>query len=80
MVGESLKAGKLIAAVLAKEGYEVVPAPGNQDPSFITAVRLGSKEKMVQFCSAVQRQSPVGSYVKPIPGRSLVASSIWLYL
>lgn len=76
MVGESLKAGRLIASVLAKEGYGVVPTPGDQDPSFITAVRLGSKQKMVQFCNTVQQHSPVGSYVQPIPGRFPITSRI----
>jgi cystathionine beta-lyase family protein involved in aluminum resistance len=69
MVGEALKGGRLVAAALSSRGYEVVPGPGRpRHASFITAVRLGSREKMVAFCAAVQRCCPVGSYVKPVPG------------
>ena len=38
MVGEALKGGRLVAEVLAREGFAVAPAPGPCDPwSFITA-------------------------------------------
>ena len=65
MVGEALKGGRLIARVMEAEGYRVhLPA----SPSFITAVEVGSRERMVAFCKAVQRASPVGSYIEPTPG------------
>lgn len=32
------------------------------------AVQLGSREKLLAFCEAVQRSSPVSSYTKPIAG------------
>lgn len=71
-VGEALKGGRLVAEVLQKEGYRVIPSPGkplNGDPwSFITAVELGSPELMVAFCRAVQERCPVGSYIRPVPG------------
>ncbi|GMH37671.1 hypothetical protein BSKO_05544 [Bryopsis sp. KO-2023] len=68
MVGEALKAGRLIASVFEKEGYTVVPNVGDPVPSFITAIEVGSPEKMVAFCQAVQNLSPVGSFVVPVPG------------
>ena len=69
MVGEALKGGRLAAAVLAADGYRVVPPPGPSTPwSFITAVELGSRERMAAFCTAVQQCCPVGSYIRPIPG------------
>lgn len=69
MVAESLKSGRLIAAVLEREGMSVTPCDGEMRPSFITAVTAGSSEKMIKFCKAVQKHSPVGSYVEPIPGK-----------
>lgn len=36
--------------------------------SVITAVELGTKEKMLKFCEGVQKCSPVASYVKPVAG------------
>jgi len=44
------------------------PAGGGAAHSFITAVELRSAERMVAFCRAVQRSSPVGAYVQPEPG------------
>lgn len=69
MVGEAIKGGRLAAQVLSREGYNVIPAPGPCNPwSFITAVELGSKERMVAFCRAVQLCCPIGSYIRPEPG------------
>ena len=80
MVGEALKGGRLVAAVMEGRGFRVTPgsdalAPGLRAaggaaarPSFITAVQLGSAARMVAFCRAVQRSSPVGAYVQPVPG------------
>ncbi len=72
MVGEALKGGRLVAAVMAARGFRVAPPPGpaggGAARSFITAVELRSAERMVAFCRAVQRSSPVGAYVQPEPG------------
>jgi cystathionine beta-lyase family protein involved in aluminum resistance len=69
MVGESLKGGRLVAEVMSREGYAVAPAGRVPfPPSFITAVEVGSTARMCAFCRAVQRCSPVGSYIEPIPG------------
>ena len=78
MVGEALKGGRLLAEVFTRRGYPVHPAPNPSQtatpiPSFITAIQLGSSEKMQAFCRAVQRKSPVGSYVLPVPGKRLIA-------
>lgn len=35
------------------------------------AVELGSKERMVAFCRAVQQCCPIGSYIQPVPGQGL---------
>lgn len=69
MVGEALKGGRLIAEVMSGAGYPCTPLQGlPQTHSFITAVHLGSPDKMTAFCRAVQTCCPVGSYVQPIPG------------
>ena len=36
----------------------------------IQAVQLGSRERLVRFCEAVQRHSPVDAHVRPTPGRT----------
>jgi cystathionine beta-lyase family protein involved in aluminum resistance len=55
MVGEALKGGRLVAEVLHREGFNVIPGPGVPDVySMITAIELGSKERMVAFCKGIQ--------------------------
>uniref|UniRef100_A0A803MH71 Aluminum resistance protein n=1 Tax=Chenopodium quinoa TaxID=63459 RepID=A0A803MH71_CHEQI len=34
----------------------------------IKAVELGNRERLIAFCEAVQRSSPVSSFTKPVPG------------
>jgi cystathionine beta-lyase family protein involved in aluminum resistance len=70
-VGEALKGGRLIADVVSNLSLStrVLPPPGSCNPwSFITAVELGSPQRMEAFCRAVQRKCPIGSYVLPVPG------------
>ena len=47
----------------------VNPNP-NPNPDIIQAVTLGERAKVLAFCEAVQRCSPVGANVKPIAGRT----------
>jgi len=45
MVGEALKGGRLAAQVLAREGFNVIPAAGPCNPySFITGERVGGRK------------------------------------
>lgn len=68
-VGEALKGGRLVAQVFSQRGMTVLPPAGDCTPwSFITAVRVGNEENMLSFCRAVQERSPVGAYVRPVPG------------
>ena len=67
MVGESLKSGHLIAHVFDSLGYQVNPKPLLPKRDVIQAVALGSREKLIAFCRAIQKLSPVGSYLEPVP-------------
>ncbi|PWA67644.1 hypothetical protein CTI12_AA314290 [Artemisia annua] len=70
MVGEAIKGGLLIAEVMSTKGYKVQPLPRVPRHDIVQAVQLGSREKLLAFCEAVQRSSPVSSYTKPIAGSS----------
>ncbi len=67
MVGEAMKGNYLAAATFEQLGYEVNPPVGEPRREVIQAIKLGSPEKLVAFCRAVQQHSPVESYVTPIP-------------
>jgi cystathionine beta-lyase family protein involved in aluminum resistance len=43
---------------------------GHVRTDMIQAVQLGSRERLVRFCEAVQRHSPVDAHVRPTPGRT----------
>jgi cystathionine beta-lyase family protein involved in aluminum resistance len=67
MVGEAVKGSHLIAYVFSELGYPVNPLPLVPRRDLIQAIQLGSPEKLIAFCKAIQRYSPVDSYVEPIP-------------
>jgi cystathionine beta-lyase family protein involved in aluminum resistance len=35
----------------------------------IQAIKLGSPDKLIAFCKAIQAYSPIGSYLDPIPAQ-----------
>ena len=63
----------VVVVVMSSVGCNVVPAPdgstqGANRVDFITAVELQTPARMESFCQAIQRKSPVGSYIRPEPG------------
>ena len=67
MVGEAMKGNYLIAKTFEQLGYEVHPSAGLAQREVIQAVKLGSADKLVAFCQAIQQNSPIDSYVSPVP-------------
>lgn len=67
MVGEAMKGNHLVSYVFDKLGYPVNPLPMAPRRDVIQAVQLGSPEKLIAFCRAIQSYSPVGSYLDPVP-------------
>ncbi|BAY43750.1 aluminum resistance family protein [Scytonema sp. HK-05] len=67
MVGEAMKGTHLTGYVFDKLGYPVNPAPLVPRRDVIQAIKLGSAQKLIAFCRAIQQHSPIGSYLDPIP-------------
>lgn len=67
MVGEALKGSHLLAWVFDRLGYQVSPPPLQPRRDTIQAIALGSPEKLIALCRAIQQHSPVGSYLDPVP-------------
>ncbi|PSB04799.1 aminotransferase class I/II-fold pyridoxal phosphate-dependent enzyme [Merismopedia glauca] len=67
MVGEALKGNHLTAYIFDKLGYPVNPLPEAPRRDVIQGIKLGSKEKIIAFCRAIQQNSPIGSYLDPVP-------------
>jgi cystathionine beta-lyase family protein involved in aluminum resistance len=67
MVGEAMKGNHLTAYVFDQLGYPVNPLPMAPRRDVIQAIQLGSPEKILAFCRAIQQYSPIGSYLEPVP-------------
>jgi cystathionine beta-lyase family protein involved in aluminum resistance len=67
MVGEAMKGTHLTAYVFDQLGYPVNPLPMAPRRDVIQAIKLGSPQKLIAFCKAIQQYSPIDSYVEPIP-------------
>jgi cystathionine beta-lyase family protein involved in aluminum resistance len=67
MVGEAMKGNHLTAAVFDRLGYPVNPLPQAPRRDVIQAIQLGTPEKLIAFCRAIQQHSPIGSYLDPVP-------------
>lgn len=67
MVGEAMKGNHLTAHVFDQLGYPVNPLPEAPRRDVIQAIQLGSPEKLIAFCRAIQQHSPIGAYLDPVP-------------
>jgi cystathionine beta-lyase family protein involved in aluminum resistance len=65
IVGEALKGAIFTAALYSHLGYEVSPGIKEKRSDIIQAIKLGSEEKVIGFCKALQLFSPVDSFVIP---------------
>lgn len=69
MVGEAIKGTHLTAYIFDQLGYPVNPQPMAPRRDVIQAIQLGSPEKLIAFCRAIQQYSPIGSYLDPVPAQ-----------
>ena len=67
MVGEAIKGSHLISYVFDQLGYRVNPLPLETRRDIIQGIELGSAAKLIAFCKAIQKYSPIDSYLEPIP-------------
>lgn len=66
-VSQAIKTALLFSQALTNRGYEVSPRPNEHFGDIVCSIKLGSEEKMIKFCQAVQAISPVDSFVLPQP-------------
>jgi len=68
MVREALRGLRFAAALFARLGYAVDPAPEALRRDIIQAVRLRGPEELVAFARGLQRAMPVNARFAPEPG------------
>lgn len=67
IVAESLKTAVLCAAMFEKLGFEICPKADARRSDIIQSIKFGSAENVIKFCRAIQKGSPIDSYVTPEP-------------
>ena len=67
VVLQAVKTAIFAAAVFQKLGYEVKPLPQERRSDIIQAIKLESKQRLCDFCIAIQSNSPVDAHVEPVP-------------
>lgn len=65
VTGSAIKGAIFAAALLEKLGFVVTPKWDEPRTDLIQTIILGSAEKMVQFARAIQKYSPIDSFVQP---------------
>ena len=66
-VKNALKGSLLFAKAYTELGFDTLPKPDMYPYDIVTSIKLGSAEKLIDFCGAIQSISPIDSNVKPIP-------------
>lgn len=66
-VKNALRGSLLFAKVYTKLGFETLPRADMQPYDIVTSIKLGSADKLIDFCGAIQEISPIDSNVKPMP-------------
>ncbi|WEV40908.1 methionine gamma-lyase family protein [Lactobacillus sp. ESL0681] len=67
ITGNAIKGAIYTAAILARMGEEVTPKWDEERTDLIQAVIFHDKDKMIRFAKVLQANSPVNSFVDPIP-------------
>jgi len=67
IVLQSMKTALLCAKMFEKLGYEVCPTPTEKRTDIIQAIKFNDKDKLINFCRAIQYSAPIDSFVTPEP-------------
>ena len=67
VVAQAVKTAIFASAVFKNLGYSVKPLPEEVRSDIIQAIRLETREKLCNFCIAIQTNSPVDAHVEPVP-------------
>ncbi|MEZ4543375.1 MAG: methionine gamma-lyase family protein [Cyanobacteriota/Melainabacteria group bacterium] len=69
VVAQALKGVLLITSVFEEFGMTVKPRAQDQRYDIIQAIEFSDEKKLINFCRAMQRYSPVDAHVEPEPYR-----------
>lgn len=67
VVGEALKGAYFTSQLLSDQGYSTTPKATEKRTDLIQSITFHNAEDMIQFAQMIQKQSPIDSYVTPVP-------------
>ncbi len=67
VTAQALKGAIFAAGIFSKLGYKTSPLPEEIRGDIIQAIELGTAQRLIKFCQAIQKFSPVDSYAAPEP-------------
>lgn len=67
VVSEAIKGAILASQVFEDMGYISTPKPHEVRTDLIQTIKFGAPEPLIEFCRTLQLNSPIDSYVTPIP-------------
>ena len=67
VVSDALKGVILMSKVFENMGFDTHPKSDEERTDIIQTVAFHDKDKLIDFCKAIQENSPVDSYVTPVP-------------
>lgn len=67
VVGEAIKTAIFASALLQRFGCKTYPSFDEKRTDIITAIELGSPERMIAFCQGIQSGSPIDAFASPEP-------------
>ena len=67
VTAQALKGAIFAAGIFSKLGYKTRPLPEEVRGDIIQAIELRSADKLIKFCRAIQKFSPVDSFASPEP-------------
>lgn len=67
VTASAVKTACFASALFGELGFEATPAYDAPRSDIITAIRLGTPERLCAFCAGIQKGSPIDAYVTPEP-------------
>ena len=67
VVNSAIKTAILTSYLLEKIGYETEPKYNEKRADIVQNIIFHDKEKLIEYCQAIQASSPIDANVKPIP-------------
>lgn len=67
VVNQASKTALLFSSALSQLGFETLPHVNDNLSDIVCSVKLGSSQKLINFCKAIQSISPIDGHVSPEP-------------